>query len=105
MAREELGIEPKTLGGSASEAAITSFLLFTGGAIIPLVPFIVLSGTAAVFTSLIASAIMLFAIGAGITLFTGKSVFYSGGRQVLFGLAAAALTFGVGHLFGSLLGI
>ena len=105
LSREELGINPKTLGGSASEAAITSFLLFACGAIIPLVPFLVLQGLSAALFSLIASGIALFAIGAGITLFTGKTVLYSGGRQVLFGLAAAALTFGVGHLFGTILGI
>jgi len=42
----------------------------------------------------------LFLIGASITLFTGKSVWYSGFRQVIFGLAAAAVTFGIGKLIG-----
>jgi VIT1/CCC1 family predicted Fe2+/Mn2+ transporter len=39
-------------------------------------------------------------IGAAITLFTGKNVWYSGFRQVLFGLIAAAITFGIGKLIG-----
>ena len=42
----------------------------------------------------------LFFIGASITLFTGKSIWYSGFRQVLFGLLAAAITYGIGHLIG-----
>jgi VIT1/CCC1 family predicted Fe2+/Mn2+ transporter len=42
----------------------------------------------------------LFLIGAAITLFTGKSIWTSGFRQVLFGLAAAAITFGIGKLIG-----
>ena len=43
-------------------------------------------------------------IGAGITLFTGRNVLYSGFRQVLFGLVAAAVTFGIGRLIGVNLG-
>ena len=100
LAREELGIDPKALGGSAWEAAITSFLLFAVGAIIPVAPFMFLSGMTAVITSLIFSTIGLFVIGAGITLFTGRSVLSSGGRQVLFGLAAAAITYLIGRLIG-----
>lgn len=100
LAREELGIDPEALGGSAWEAAITSFLLFAVGAIIPVFPFMFLSGMMAVVTSLIFSTIGLFAIGAGITLFTGRSVLSSGGRQVLFGLAAAAITYLIGRLIG-----
>ena len=38
LSRDEFGIDPEELGGSAWEAAITSFLLFAMGAIIPLVP-------------------------------------------------------------------
>jgi VIT1/CCC1 family predicted Fe2+/Mn2+ transporter len=104
LAREELGINPGELGGSAWEAAITSFVLFAIGAIIPVLPFIFWSGTVAVVASLILSAGGLFLIGAGITLFTGHSVLYSGTRQVLFGLAAAALTYIIGRLVGVNLG-
>ena len=100
MAREELGIDPEELGGSPWEAAVTSFFLFAVGAIVPVAPFAFLSGTAAVIVSLAGSAIALFLIGASITLMTGRSVLFSGTRQVLFGLAAAALTFGIGRLVG-----
>jgi VIT1/CCC1 family predicted Fe2+/Mn2+ transporter len=100
LAREELGIDPESLGGSAWEAAATSFILFAAGAIVPVLPFILLAGAAATLLSLLLSAIALFGIGAGITLMTGRGILYSGARQVLFGLAAAALTYGVGRLIG-----
>jgi VIT1/CCC1 family predicted Fe2+/Mn2+ transporter len=104
LAREELNVDPAELGGSAWEAAITSFVLFALGAILPVLPFTFLSGSAAIIGSLIFSAVGLFVIGGGITLFTGRSVLFSGTRQVLFGLAAAAITFGVGRLIGVNLG-
>jgi vacuolar iron transporter family protein len=104
LAREELGIDPEELGGSAWEAAITSFLLFAVGAIVPVAPFLFLSGMTAVMVSLVVSALGLFAIGAAITLMTGRSVLYSGLRMVIFGLTAAALTYGIGRLIGVSLG-
>jgi VIT1/CCC1 family predicted Fe2+/Mn2+ transporter len=100
LAREELGINPEDLGGSAWEAAITSFLLFAAGAVIPVIPFLFVSGTAALAASAIASAIGLFLVGSAITLFTGRPILYSGARQVLFGLAAAGVTFLIGRLAG-----
>jgi vacuolar iron transporter family protein len=100
LAREELGIDPEELGGSAWEAALTSFFLFAFGAVFPIVPFVFLNGMSAVFTSLAVSGVGLFIIGAAITLMTGRNIFYSGFRQVLFGLSAAGLTYGVGKLIG-----
>jgi VIT1/CCC1 family predicted Fe2+/Mn2+ transporter len=100
LARDELGIDSEELGGSAWEAAITSFLLFAAGAIIPIIPFVFLHGTTAVIGSAALSAVGLFAIGSAITLFTGRSILYSGIRQVLFGLVTAAAVFLVGHLIG-----
>lgn len=104
LAREELGINPDELGGSAWEAAITSFFLFTLGAIFPLSPFFFLTGMTAVFVSIAVSAVGLFLLGAVITLFTGRSVWFSGMRMVLFGLLAAAVTFGIGRLIGVSIG-
>ncbi|MGO4818266.1 VIT1/CCC1 transporter family protein [Flavobacterium sp. W22_SRS_FP1] len=98
--KEELGIDKEELGGSAWEAAIASFVLFSIGAIIPLYPFMFLNGKNAILLSLGSSVIGLFGIGAAITLLTGKSVFFSGFRQVLFGLGAAAVTYGIGSLIG-----
>jgi VIT1/CCC1 family predicted Fe2+/Mn2+ transporter len=104
LAREELGLDPEEMGGSAWEAAIVSFLLFAVGASIPLLPFFFLRGASGIIWSATASGVGLFVIGAAITLITGRSAFYSGLRQVLFGAAAAAITFGIGHLVGAHLG-
>jgi VIT1/CCC1 family predicted Fe2+/Mn2+ transporter len=100
LAREELGIDPQDLGGSPWTAALTSFLLFAAGASVPVLPFLFTGGTAAVVTSAALSAVALFLIGAAITLLTGRGVLYSGSRQLLIGLAAAALTYGIGSLLG-----
>jgi VIT1/CCC1 family predicted Fe2+/Mn2+ transporter len=100
LSREELGIDPDELGGSAWVAAATSFILFTMGAIIPVAPFFFLGGSSAVLTSLVVSSLGLFLIGSAITLLTGRNVLFSGMRQVLFGLMAAAITYGVGRLIG-----
>jgi vacuolar iron transporter family protein len=100
LAREELGIDPTHLGGSAWEAAVTSFVLFAMGAVVPILPFVVAHGRIAVAGSVIISALGLFSIGSAITLFTGAPVWRSGGRQLLLGLAAAGLTFSVGKLIG-----
>jgi predicted membrane protein (TIGR00267 family) len=100
LVNEELGINPEDLQGSAMEAALTSFFLFAIGAIIPVIPFFFTSGMTAVIWSAVCSAAGLFLIGAAITLFTGKTVLFSGMRQVIFGLLAAAITFGIGKLIG-----
>jgi VIT1/CCC1 family predicted Fe2+/Mn2+ transporter len=97
---EELGINKEELEGSAWEAGITSFILFAIGAIIPLYPFLFFTGFQAFYLSVASSIVGLFGIGASITLFTGKSVWFSGLRQVLFGLTAAAITYGIGSLIG-----
>lgn len=97
---EELGIDKDELGGSAWEAATASFILFAIGAIIPLYPFIFLDGRSAILLSIGSSVVGLFGIGAAITLLTGKSILFSGFRQVAFGLVAAAVTYGIGTLIG-----
>jgi vacuolar iron transporter family protein len=104
LAQEELGLDPEQLGGSPWVAAATSFLLFAIGAILPVAPFAVLNGMPAVMASLGVSAAALFVIGAAITLFTGRNAFYAGSRQLLFGLAAAGLTYGIGLVLGVTLG-
>ncbi|MFA5891021.1 MAG: VIT1/CCC1 transporter family protein [Actinomycetota bacterium] len=100
LAREELGIDPDELGGSPWTAAGTSFVLFSAGAVIPVIPFVFLSGTSAIAIALAGGAAGLFGIGAAITLFTGRSVLRSGLRSLAFGLAAAGLTYGIGRLIG-----
>jgi VIT1/CCC1 family predicted Fe2+/Mn2+ transporter len=104
LAREELGINPDELGGSAWVAAATSFFLFALGAIVPVLPFLFASGTGAIVASIIISAAALMLVGAAITIVTGSSVLRTGGRQVLLGMAAAAITYGLGALVGKAVG-
>jgi len=104
LAREELGLDPQELGGSPWTAAATSFVLFSFGAIIPLIPFFIVRGSSAILWSVVLSAVALFGIGAAITLFTGRSVLRTGLRQLVLGLGAAAVTYGIGRLVGVAVG-
>jgi VIT1/CCC1 family predicted Fe2+/Mn2+ transporter len=97
--REELGLDPDQLG-SPWGAAISSFLAFTVGAFVPLCAFLVTSGQAAFIAALVLSGTALFVVGAAVSLFTGRSLVYSGLRQVLIGGAAAAVTYAVGAVIG-----
>ena len=100
LVTEELGINAEELQGSAMEAATASFMFFAVGAILPVIPFLFVGGFKAVLFSAALSTCGLFLIGSAITLFTGKSIWKSGFRQVAFGLAAAAITYGIGTLIG-----
>jgi VIT1/CCC1 family predicted Fe2+/Mn2+ transporter len=100
LVREELGIDPDELGGSAWTAAASSFCLFSVGAIFPVLPYFWLSGNAALAASLALGGIALATTGTITSLFTGRSVLLSAGRQLLLGFGAAALTYGVGRLAG-----
>jgi len=72
--------------------------------VIPVAPFFLLQGQNAVLCSLGTSSLVLFAIGAAITIFTGRPVWVSGFRQLCLGLAAAGITFALGKAFGVALG-
>jgi len=100
LAREELGIDPQELGGNALAAAGTSFVLFSLGAIFPVAPFLFLQGTRAIVTSIALSAVALCASGLLTSLFNGRSPWFSAARQIVFGCAAAAITYGIGSLLG-----
>jgi VIT1/CCC1 family predicted Fe2+/Mn2+ transporter len=104
LTREELGLDPTELSGSARTAAITSFLLFAFGAFFPVAPFLILHGHGAVAASIAVSSAALFGVGAAITVFTGRPVWSSGGRQLLLGLLAAGVTFALGRGLGVALG-
>jgi VIT1/CCC1 family predicted Fe2+/Mn2+ transporter len=60
----------------------------------------VASGGGAFIASLALSLVALFAVGAGVSLLTGRSTLFSGARQVAIGAAAAAVTYAVGSLIG-----
>jgi VIT1/CCC1 family predicted Fe2+/Mn2+ transporter len=100
LSREELGIDPQELGGSPWTAALTSFFLFAIGAIIPVIPFFFFTNVRAPIASILAGGVGLFAIGAAISLFTGRGPLWSGTRQLLLGFAAAGATFAIGRLIG-----
>jgi len=101
MTREGLRIDPDDLAGSAWVAALTSFVLFALGAIVPVLPFLMISGAPAIIASAALSSAALFGLGAAITLMTGRNPLIAGLRQLAFGLAAAAITFGIGTLLGT----
>ncbi len=100
-AREELGVDPDDLP-SPWVAAGASFLAFTVGAFVPLLPY--QHGATSLLTSLILAVIGLFGVGAITSRFTNRGWFYSGTRQLVLGMLAAAVTFGVGSAVGTRLG-
>jgi vacuolar iron transporter family protein len=103
LATYELGIAYGDIGGSPWGAAAMAFLLFPAGAILSLIPFLfVAEHTLAVGTSLGLAGLGLFAVGAAITRFTGRSALFSGFRQLAFGGVAALAIYGIGRLFGGL---
>lgn len=104
LAREELGVDPEELGGSAWSAAGISFVLFALGALCPVLPLVVLEGQRALIGAVIASGVALFTLGAATSLFTGRGLWFSGLRQLAIGLAAAGVTYGIGALIGVNLG-
>jgi VIT1/CCC1 family predicted Fe2+/Mn2+ transporter len=100
LIREELGLDPDELG-SPFGAAFGSFVAFALGAFVPVLPYIVVGGGAGAFVaSIVMSLIALFAVGAGVSLLTGRSAVFSGVRQVGIGAAAAIVTYAVGTLIG-----
>lgn len=99
LAREELGLNPEDLG-SPWGVAIFSFLSFAAGALVPLLPFFALSGGRALLISIGVTALALFAVGAAISLFTGRSALRDGLRMLAIGAAAGALTYAIGKLLG-----
>ena len=98
-AREELGVDPSALG-SPYAAAISSFLTFALGAIIPLVPWFFLRGAPAVVTSVAIVAIAALVVGYLLARATGRSPVYSALRQLIVSMVAAGVTYAVGTLIG-----
>ena len=99
LVREELGLDPESLG-SPWAAAISSSLAFIAGAIVPVLAYFTGAGWAQFGISAGLSAVALLAVGVGVSLFTGRSALYSGARQLAIGAATAAVTFGAGSAIG-----
>jgi vacuolar iron transporter family protein len=96
-AREELGVDPDDLA-SPMLAAVSSFLSFAVGALLPVLPYLL--GATSLLPGLLVTLLALFACGAVVTQVTSRSWWYGGLRQTVLGAAAAGLT----YLFGSLVG-
>jgi vacuolar iron transporter family protein len=99
LAREELGLDPSALG-SPFGAAASSFVAFAVGATIPVLPYLLMSGSTAFFASAFVCGLALFIVGALISIFTGRNLLFSGVRMVLIGAAAAGFTYLIGRLLG-----
>ena len=103
-AREELGIDPDEGLGSPWGAASSSFVMFALGALLPLIPFFFTEGTAAVVMSGVIAAVALLTVGALTSLLTGRSAVFSAVRQLLIGVTAALVTYGIGRAIGAATG-
>jgi len=100
-AREELGVDPDDLP-SPWTAAGSSFAAFTVGALVPVLPYLL--GADSLLVAVVLALLALFVAGALVSRFTDRGALYSGGRQLLLGGAAAALTYAVGSVVGPGLG-
>ena len=98
-AREEMGVDPSSLG-SPTQAAAASFVTFGLGALVPLLPFFWGHGNGALIVSIVLAAVAATFVGAALARFTGRSAVFSAARQVLICAAAAGVTYGIGHLVG-----
>jgi len=103
LAREELGLAPDSLG-SPWKVAFSSFLAFFCGAVLPIFPFFFLAGNSGVWVSAVISGLFLFLVGAGLSLFTGRSAWYSGFRMLFIGTVVAVITNSLGRLLGVAIG-
>jgi VIT1/CCC1 family predicted Fe2+/Mn2+ transporter len=99
-AREEFGVDPNALGSPVASAS-ASFLAFSVGAFLPLVPWLVGSGAAAVLASIVVSAVAAATLGALIGVFTGRRWWRSAVRSVALAGIAAAVTYAIGHVVGA----
>ncbi len=98
-AREELGIDPGSLG-SPLQAGLSSFVTFAFGALLPLLPWLLGAGGSAIIASVVVGAVASVLVGASLSVFTGRSWWWSALRQLLIGAAAAGVTYGIGAAVG-----
>jgi vacuolar iron transporter family protein len=98
-ARLELGVDPANQA-SPNRAAMASFGSFAVGAVIPLVPWFIATGWAAVVSSIALAAIAAVVLGGAIGASTGRGVVRTALRQLVAVVVAAGITYGVGSLIG-----
>ena len=97
--REELGVDPESLGRPV-QAAVASFLTFSLGAVVPLIPFIVAAGHGAVVAAVVAAAVAALVVGSLLSVFTGRPWLSSALRQLAICAGAGAITYGIGSAIG-----
>jgi VIT1/CCC1 family predicted Fe2+/Mn2+ transporter len=98
-AREELGIDPGDLG-SPTAAAASSFAAFAIGALVPLAPWFFGSGTAAIVASAVVAIVAALVVGVVTARMVERPVVRVAGRQLLFTIVPAAITFAIGSVVG-----
>ena len=103
LAREELGLDPSELG-SPVKVAISSFISFAVGASFVVLPYFFLTGTAALIAAICLSLLAMIIVGATVGKLSGRNVFFSVGRQLMWGVGAAAVTFGFGRIVSAVTG-
>jgi vacuolar iron transporter family protein len=99
--QEELGIS-ESHTSPMREAWITGTATAIG-ALIPVLPFLMLEGRVAVIVSFAVAMISHWVVGAARSVFTGRSVFRSGMDMSVVGLGVAAVGYYVGEWVGRLL--
>lgn len=99
LAREELGLDPSELG-NPTKVAVSSFLAFALGASVAVIPYALLSGLPAFITAIVAAIIAMCIVGGLVGKFSGRGIVFSAMRQLMWGVGAAAVTYGVGALIG-----
>jgi VIT1/CCC1 family predicted Fe2+/Mn2+ transporter len=100
LAREELGLNPERLG-SPWQAAIFSFFAFIFGGLVPLLPFLLEVQRHRLLIAILLSFVAMFAIGATLSLFTGRRALWGGLRMLLIGGVAGTITYFIGNLMGA----
>lgn len=103
LAREELGLNPDDLG-SPWGAAFYSFIAFSAGAILPLLPFLLGARGNGIVWAAGLSGLALFGVGAALSLFSGRNAIFGGARMLAIGAVAAAATYGIGKIFNVAVG-
>ncbi|MFM8155646.1 MAG: VIT1/CCC1 transporter family protein [Actinomycetes bacterium] len=103
LAREELGLDPDELG-SPIKVAISSFVSFAVGASFVVLPYFFLTGTAALIAAICLSLLAMIIVGATVGRLSGRNVFFSVGRQLMWGVGAAAVTFAIGRIVSAVTG-
>ena len=102
-AREELGVDPDGVGNPTG-AALSSFVAFAIGAIIPLLPWLVGEGNAAVVWSAALGLVSAGAVGATLAVFTERSIVTTALRQIAWAAGACIVTYVIGNWVGAAVG-